>query len=78
MIIQLYIQFLCKINPIFGVLEKGGFLSADDGKSCREEFTSFVVDIRARRADSGRSAEEIPDVVAYLLYDYSFLARKHL
>ena len=57
---------------------KGGFLSADDGKSCREEFTSFVVGIRARHADSGRSAEEIPDVVAYLLNDYSFLARKHL
>ena len=39
---------------------------------------TFVVDARLRHAGSESSAENISDVVTYLLSDYSFLSRKNL
>ena len=47
-------------------------------KSVVEEFRTFVVDVRGRHAASDEVAENIPDVVSYLLGDYSFLVRKNL
>ena len=41
-------------------------------KSAVEEFCTFVVDVRGRHAASDQVAENIPDVVSYLLGDYSF------
>ena len=53
-------------------------MSEDEAKTSMEDFTIYVVDARARHAASNRSAEKIPDVVAHLLGDYSFLSRKCL
>ena len=53
-------------------------MSEDETKTSIEEFTTYVVDARARHAASGRSAEKVPDVVAHLLGNYSFLSRKFL
>ena len=39
---------------------------------------TIVVDVRVRHVSSGNSAAEIGDIVAYLLADYSFLARANL
>ena len=58
------------------VLERSGALSREEAKSGAEEFTTFVVDARVRHAGSDNSAENIADVVTYLLSDYSFLSRK--
>ena len=47
-------------------------------RSSVEEFTTFVVDIRRRHVESGLSADNISEVVTYLLGDYSFMSRRHL
>ena len=60
------------------VLERSGALSGSESKAAVEEFVTYVVDVRARRVRSGRSAEEIKNVVEFLLTDYSFLSRKSL
>ena len=60
------------------VLERSGALSFEEAKSGTEEFVTFVVDARLRHAGSGSRAENISDVVAYLLSDYSFLSRRNL
>ena len=70
------------IFQLFGklltVLKRSGCVSEDEAKTSMEEFTTYVVDARARHAASDRSAVRIPDVVAHLLGDYSFLSRKCL
>ena len=53
-------------------------MSDAEASSATEEFLSFVVDVRVRHVSSGRSAEDIVDVVSFLLSDYGFLARKNL
>ena len=60
------------------VLERCGCLSSSDAQSSREEFTTFVVDVRTRHRESERSAEQIEDVTEYLLSDYSFMSRRSL
>ena len=60
------------------VLEKNRALSGSESKAAVEEFVTYVVDVRARHVSSGRSAEEIKNVVEFLLADYSFLSRKNL
>ena len=65
-------------DKLLTVLKRSGYLSEDEAKTSMEEFTTYVVDARARHAASDRSAERIPDVVAHLLGDYSFLSRKCL
>ena len=59
-------------------LERCGVISDVECKSAVEEFRTFVVDVRGRHAASDEVAENIPDVISYLLGDYSFLARKNL
>ena len=60
------------------VLERCGCLSSSDAQSSREEFATFVVDVRTRHRESERSAEQIEDVTEYLLSDYSFMSRRSL
>ena len=65
-------------NQLARRLERCGIISDAECKSAVEEFRTFVVDVRGRHAASDQVAESIPDVVSYLLGDYSFLARKNL
>ena len=65
-------------SKLVRVLERSGALSSEEAKSGSEEFVTFVVDARRRHTDAERSAEDIVDVVSFLLNDYSFLARKDL
>ena len=60
------------------MLERCGCLSSSDALTGREEFATFVVDARTRHRDSEKSAEQIRDVTAYLLSDYSFMSRRSL
>ena len=60
------------------VLERCGCLSSSDALTGREEFATFVVDARTRHRDSEKSAEQIRDVTAYMLSDYSFMSRRSL
>ena len=60
------------------VLERCGVIQSGVARTSLEEFTTFVVDARARHRDSGRSAEEISDIVSHLLDDYSFMSRRDL
>ena len=65
-------------SKLLTVLKRSGCVSENEAKTSIEEFTTYVVDARARHAASDRSAEKIPDNVAHLLGEYSFLSRKCL
>ena len=58
------------------VLESSGCVSAVESRTAVEEYSTFVVEARKRHASGGSSAEDISDIVQYLLSDYSFLSRK--
>ena len=60
------------------VLERCGCVSSSDALTSREEFATFVVDARTRHRDSEKIAEQIREVTAYLLSDYSFMSRRSL
>ena len=60
------------------MLERSGVVSSTESKTAVEEIATFVVDVRARYLCSGSQAEDIPDVISYLLAEYGFLARKSL
>ena len=60
------------------VLERCGCLPGGDAQASREEFTTLIVDARTRHRESERSAEQIEDVITYLLSDYSFMSRRSL
>ena len=64
-------------SKLLRVFERSRCLSSDDANASSEQFTTFVVDARARHRNSESNAEEMPDVVQYLLNDYSFAARRH-
>ena len=64
-------------RKLLSVLKKSGCVKEDKSVASCEEFTSYVVDARKRHVLSGKSAEGIPDVVAHLLADYSFLSRRN-
>ena len=63
-------------SQLVRVLETSGYLSHSDSLASTEESTTFDVDIRARHAGSGRSAEAIDDAVTLLLADKSFMSRR--
>ena len=65
-------------SKLVQVLERSGALSCEEAKSGTEEFMTFVVDARLCHDGSESSAENISDVVTYLLSDYSLLSRKNL
>ena len=65
-------------SRLLRVLERCGVIQSGVARTSLEEFTTFVVDARARHRDSGRSAEEISDIVSHLLGDYSFMSRRDL
>ena len=54
-------------SKLLRVFERSGCLSSEVVNASSEEFTTYVIDVRFRHRDSGASAEEIPDVVQYLL-----------
>ena len=68
--------FFCLFSKLSSVLKKIGSLSVDDSNAGAEEFTTCVVDVRSRHSPSSRSAEEIPDVISYLLSDKRILSRR--
>ena len=70
-VLQLFSKFL-------SVLRKSGCLSEGESVAFCEKFTTYVVDARATSSLSRKHAEDIPDVVTFLLADYSFLSRRHL
>ena len=72
---QSVFQFFSKLLREF---ERSGSLSSEVDNASSEEFTTYVIAVRARHCDSGALAEEISDVVQYLLNDYCFAARRHL
>ena len=51
-------------SRLLRVLESCGVIQSGVARTSLEEFTTFVVDARARHRDSGRSAEEISDIVS--------------
>ena len=57
------------------VLESCGCLSSDDSKAAVEEFSSYVVEKPNQHERSMGVAKEIPNMVNWLLRDFSFLAR---
>ena len=65
-------------NKLLCVLERSGSVSSCDSKAAAEELVTYVVDLRARHVTSGGSAEDISDIVSYLLGDYNFVSRKNL
>ena len=65
-------------NCLVALLKRCKVLTDVEAGAATEEFLSFVVDVRARHDTGAQHAEEIPDLVAFLLADYSFLARKCL
>ena len=65
-------------NCLVALLKRCKVVTDAEVVAATEEFLSFVVDVRARHSSSAQHAEEIPDLVAFLLADYSFLARKSL
>ena len=65
-------------NCLVALLKRCKVLTDVEAGAATEEFLSFVVDVRARHDTGAQHAEEIPDLVAFLLADYSFLARKSL
>ena len=60
------------------VLGRTNAISDVESSCAVEEFLTYVIDARSRHVRSSQSAEEVGDVVAHLLADYSFLARKNL
>ena len=58
-----------------GVLVSCGILSSDDSNAAIAQFSSYVVEKRRWHEGSDVNASEIPDVVRYLLQDFSFVAR---
>ena len=60
------------------VLERSGSLSSVELKAASEEFVTFVVDVRSRHVNDERSAEDIKDIVAYLVADYGLQSCKNL
>ena len=69
---------LLLFHKLIRVLERSGAVSASESKSAIEEYSTFVVDARARHVSGGGSAVSIGDVRFHLLTDYSSLARKAL
>ena len=72
---QRVFQSFSRLTRLF---ERSGCVPASCVRSGIEEFTTFVVDIRKRHAESELSAEEVDDVVAFLFADYSFISRTYL
>ena len=60
------------------VLESSGYVSALESRTAVEEYSTFVAEARERHASADCSAEDIPDIVQYLLSVYSFLSRRAL
>ena len=54
-------------NDLVALLRRCKVLSDAEASSATEEFLSFVVDVRVRHVSSGRSAEDIVDVVSFLV-----------
>ena len=65
-------------NDLVALLRRCKVMSDAEASSATEEFLSFVVDVRVRHVSSGRSAEDIVDVVSFLLSEYDFWTRKNL
>ena len=65
-------------NDLVALLGRCKVMSDAEVSGATEEFLSFVVDVRSRHSSGDQTAEDIPDVVSFLLADYSFLARKNL
>ena len=65
-------------NRLVRSLVRCGIVSEVECRSAVEEFRTFVVYVRGGHVTGDLSAENIPDVVPYLLAEYCSLARKNL
>ena len=65
-------------NCLVALLKRCIVVTDTEAGAATEELLSFVVDIRARDDTSAQHADDVPDLVTFLLADYSFLARKSL
>ena len=57
------------------MLVTSGVLSSDESNSAVAQFSSYVVEKRRLHEGSDVNASEIPDIVQYLLRDFSFHSR---
>ena len=53
-------------------------LVADEAKAAVEQFNSYIVEKRRQHDRFNITASEVPNVVHYLLRDFSFQARHHV
>ena len=60
------------------LLKSCGALNDDEMDAAVEEYHSYIVEKRRHHASGSFSASAIPDVVRYLVRDFSFQARVHL
>ena len=70
------------VLDLFGKLLKvfsdSGFLTSVEVAEAREEFATFVVEIRLSHKSSKQRAEDIPDIISYLSKSYILLQRRSL
>lgn len=70
------------VLELFGKLLKvfsdSGLLTSVEVAEAREEFTTFVVEIRLSHKSSKQRAEDIPDIISYLSKSYILLQRRSL
>ena len=67
-----------RFNCLVALLKRCKVVTDVEAGAATEEFLFFVVDVRARHNTSTQHAEEIPDLVTFLLSNYNFSARKNL
>ena len=65
-------------GKLLRVLQECGYLTAEESIGAREEFATFVVDIRLSHKSSECRAEDIVDIVTYLSKSYILLQRRNL
>ena len=60
------------------LLKSCGVLKADESAAAVEEYHSYIIEKRRQHAGEEHAASDIPDVIRYLIRDFSFQARVHL
>ena len=65
-------------SRLLRVFQDSGYLTAEESIGAREEFATFVVDIRLSHKSSESRAEDIADIVTYLSKSYILLQRRNL
>ena len=54
-----------------------GVVESDEAKAAVEEYSSYIVEKRRQHSATERASSAIPDVMSFLLRNFSFQARFH-